>query len=244
MWEGVRAAGAKGAMAVSCGARAGRLGPRRCGRPAGRGAGAGRARPAAAAAAAVSPVLEEEERRGKHVRDEELSDEAILAIVTQELPDDQVNDLVWRCLGYSPSADLDPETMTAVTTWSADGCFPKWAEKYPEPPDVINVARNYHPDIDADIKKANSALVRSIPAEFKQGVKGVLRPLGWTGFKIAELTPNKTRRAQVANWLIFYREEMHGRTLSELQARRAERAAKEAAENIKAPTGTTKQAVL
>ena len=38
-----------------------------------------------------------------------------------------------------------------------------------------------------------------------QGIKIKLRPLGFTGFKLDELTPNKTRRAQCVNWLLFYR---------------------------------------
>ena len=35
-----------------------------------------------------------------------------------------------------------------------------------------------------------------------------------------ELTPNLTRRAQCANWLIFYRDELFGYTLEELKERR------------------------
>ena len=37
-----------------------------------------------------------------------------------------------------------------------------------------------------------------------------LRPEGFNGFKLAELTPNKTRRAQCANWLLYYREALFG----------------------------------
>jgi hypothetical protein len=36
----------------------------------------------------------------------------------------------------------------------------------------------------------------------------------------AELTPNKTRRAQCANWLLYYREELFGYTIEELNERR------------------------
>ena len=46
-----------------------------------------------------------------------------------------------------------------------------------------------------------------------------------------ELTPNKTRRAQCANWLIFYREELFGYTVEELRERR--RLKKEAEEKAK-----------
>jgi hypothetical protein len=36
----------------------------------------------------------------------------------------------------------------------------------------------------------------------------------------AELTPNKTRRAQCANWLLYYREELFGYTVEELRERK------------------------
>ena len=140
-------------------------------------------------------------------------------------------------------------------TYSNEKVFPKWREKYPEPPDVIGVQRNYTYEIDRPSQKANQALVASIPQDHKQvcscsyarthararahthtirssypalvmcwpsrsvvcacvcvtwrvraqGIKIKLRPLGFTGFKLDELTPNKTRRAQCVNWLLFYR---------------------------------------
>lgn len=34
------------------------------------------------------------------------------------------------------------------------------------------------------------------------------------------LTPNKTRRAQSANWIVFFREELFGYTIEELRERR------------------------
>jgi hypothetical protein len=68
--------------------------------------------------------------------------------------------------------------------------------------------------------KANQALVRSIPADNKQSLKEHLKALGFRGYQYAELTPNKTRRAQCANWLIFYREELFGFTVEELRERR------------------------
>ena len=117
-------------------------------------------------------------------------------------------------------------------TYSNDNVFPKWREKYPEPPDVIGVKRNYTYAIDRPSQKANQALVASIPQDHKQvqilkssssivalhsayiraltyknsyqGIKIKLRPYGFTGFKLDELTPNKTRRAQCVKWLLFY----------------------------------------
>lgn len=44
------------------------------------------------------------------------------------------------------------------------------------------------------------------------------------------MTPNKTRRAQCANWLIYYREELFGYTIEELSERR--RLKREAAEKV------------
>lgn len=48
----------------------------------------------------------------------------------------------------------------------------------------------------------------------------------WLKYK--ELTPNKTRRAQCANWLLYYREELFGYTIDELKEKR--RLKQEAAE--------------
>ena len=53
-------------------------------------------------------------------------------------------------------------------TYSNDKVFPKWREKYPEPPDVIGVQRNYTYSIDRPSQKANQALVASIPEDHKQ----------------------------------------------------------------------------
>lgn len=52
-------------------------------------------------------------------------------------------------------------------------------------------------EVDAPVKKANTQLVRSVPKMYKQSLKELLAPYGFKGFKIAELTPNRTRRAQV-----------------------------------------------
>ena len=46
------------------------------------------------------------------------------------------------------------------------------------------------------------------------------------------LTPNMTRRAQCANWLLYYREELFGYTVEELRERR--RATREAEERAAA----------
>ena len=56
----------------------------------------------------------------------------------------------------------------------------------------------------------------------KQGViliANILTP-SYFFLQFSELTPNKTRRAQCANWLLYYREELLGYTLDELKERK------------------------
>jgi hypothetical protein len=144
--------------------------------------------------------------------EDELSNEAMLQIILSETPDQEVNLLVWKCLGY--------EQDQATGEWRNDNCFPKWREKYPNPPDLIGVKRNYTYEIDRPVQKANQAIVASIPMKYKQGIKEHLRPLGFTGFKLDELTPNKTRRAQCVNWMLYYREALRGKTIEQLRAER------------------------
>ena len=157
--------------------------------------------------------------------DEELTNEQMLAIVTSECNDLEVNTLVWKCLGYRYNEENNE--------WTPSEVFPKWKERYPTPPDFIGMKRVYSKEVDQDSLTSNQSLVRSIPAEFKQSLKPTLKPLGWTGFQMKGLTPNKTRRAQCANWLIFYREELFGYTIEELKEKRRLKAEAEAAAEAK-----------
>lgn len=144
--------------------------------------------------------------------EEELGNENLLRILMIECSDLEVNTLVWKCLGYR----FDPEKEE----WNDSECFPKWKERYPTPPDLIGMSRIYSKEQDSPSLRSNQALVRSIPADNKQSLKTHLKPYGFTGYKYAELTPNKTRRAQCANWLLYYREELFGYTVEELKERR------------------------
>ena len=101
--------------------------------------------------------------------------------------------------------------------------FPKFAANYPTPPDLIGVTRNYaDPAVDKPVRDASMNLMRSVPKDFKGGVRS-LESEGFRGYKLNELTPNKTRRAQLVNWLLFYRERLYGKTIEQLQAEAAER---------------------
>ncbi|EKX37720.1 hypothetical protein GUITHDRAFT_154910 [Guillardia theta CCMP2712] len=158
--------------------------------------------------------------------EDELSNERLLTIIRSETTDQFVNELVWKCLGYERKED---------GSYINDNVFPKWREKYPSPPDLIGVTRNYTYEIDRPCQKANQQLVASIPMKYKQGVKEHLRPLGFTGFKLEELTPNKTRRAQCVNWLLFYREALRGKTVDQLRAERAAETGNDVAPKVVGP---------
>jgi len=150
-------------------------------------------------------------REGAPVK-EELSNENLLKILMIDCSDLEVNTLVWKCLGYRFNQQNEE--------WTTEEVFPKWGQKFPTPPDLIGMQRIYSKEVDQPSLKANQALVRSVPVDNKQSLKTHLKPLGFRGYKYAELTPNKTRRAQCANWLLYYREELFGYTLEELQERK------------------------
>ena len=174
----------------------------------------------------------------------ELSDEALLSIVLQQASDEEVNELLWKYLGYVQVDGKDG--------WDASNVFPKWAAKYPTPPDLLGVTRTYTREVDEPVLRAVQSLQRSVPKEHKDNLRAFLKPLGWNGYKMEGLTPNMTRRAQVAQWLFYYREALHGVDLEELKRRRDAKAIEEAKaeEEAKArgevitPTGTTKLGVL
>ena len=46
-----------------------------------------------------------------------IRNEVLLQIVQSELSDEEVNKLVWECLGYEMEIELDPETLTATEKW-------------------------------------------------------------------------------------------------------------------------------
>jgi Domain of unknown function (DUF1823) len=164
---------------------------------------------------------------------EELSNENLYRILVRRsnVTDLEVNTLVWKCLGYR----FDPESKE----WTARDVFPKWKERFPTPPDLIGMQRIYSKAVDGPCLKNNQHLVRSIPADNKQSLKEQLQPLGFTGYKVSELTPNLTRRAQCSNWLLYYREELFGLTLGELQEKRQRK--KETEEKALAESGEEKK---
>jgi Domain of unknown function (DUF1823) len=107
--------------------------------------------------------------------------ETIWAILAETIPDMQVNQILWHCLGYK----FDRTTQT----WDTSQVAPDWLAAYPTPPDFIAS------------RPATVKLTRQIPAENKQLLK---TQLGFKGYKIGEFGPRQTRRATAANWLLGY----------------------------------------
>ena len=143
---------------------------------------------------------------------EEICNANLVKIVNLECTDLECDYLAWKCLGYK----FDESTNTFVLS---PDVFPKWAAKYPEAPDLIGLARNYSPEIDKPVRDASMNLMRSIPRDYKGGVRA-LESEGFRGYKLKELTPNKTRRAQLVNWIIYYREKLWGKTIEQLREER------------------------
>lgn len=159
----------------------------------------------------------------KPVCSEELSNENLVKIVNLEASDVECNILCWKCLGYRYD--------NVTETWNNQEVFPRWKEKYPLPPDLIGVERIYDPQVDQPVRDASVSLIRSIPRDFKGGVRSLVS-YGFQPYKLAELTPNKTRRAQMVNWLIYFREKLFGRNLDELVHERESSASIPQKENL------------
>ena len=112
-----------------------------------------------------------------------LSAETYWAILKDELEDAEVNRLLWNCLGYR---------STEAGDWDSSGVDTAWVEAYPQPPDFIGS------------RPATVKLTRSIPAGDKQLLK---EQLGFKGYTVDELNPNRTRRATAVSWLLSYQQQ-------------------------------------
>lgn len=114
---------------------------------------------------------------------------ALLEAVLEDRTNDRfVCEMVWRRLGYAP----DPGHSQALqpSRWSAGPATPAaWAEAFPLAPEVIAE------------RPASVALTRSVSAQYKQLLK---QQLGFSGYRIGELTPRRTRRATAVNWLLAH----------------------------------------
>ena len=118
----------------------------------------------------------------------------LLEILADRITDVFVTRLVWDRLAYQ-SNELSNENWLA-----GENTRLYWSEVFPEAPEII-----VH-------RKASVHLTRSIPKEYKQLLK---QKLNFTGYRIGELYPRRTRRATAVNWLLAWLEECSEELLKE-----------------------------
>ncbi len=115
-----------------------------------------------------------------------LSRSLLEAVLADRTSDRLVCELVWARLGYRPA-----EEGSAVTApWSAGPDTPAdWAAAFPLAPELVAS------------RPASVRLTRSIAPPHKQLLK---EQLGFSGYRIGELYPRRTRRATAVNWLLAH----------------------------------------
>ena len=112
----------------------------------------------------------------------QISKKLLFLVLEDKVSDVFVCELVWERLFYKRHR---PEN-----DWVSSALTPSyWSEKYERAPQIISE------------RAASVHLTRSIPKEYKQGLKNFLN---FKGYKINELYPRRTRRATAANWLIYW----------------------------------------
>ena len=116
-----------------------------------------------------------------HVSDHWPLSRALLHQILDDRCSDQfVCERIWERLGYLPQGDgwhTGPETPA------------EWADAFPIAPELIAE------------RPASVRLTRSIPKQHKQLLK---QQLGFTGYRIGELYPRRTRRATAVSWLLAW----------------------------------------
>ena len=106
----------------------------------------------------------------------------LFLVLEDKVSDVFVCELVWEWLFYCRETTLD--------NWVSSALTPNyWSEKFEKAPQIISE------------RTASVHLTRSIPKDYKQGLKNVLN---FKGYKIDELYPRRTRRATAVNWLIYW----------------------------------------
>ena len=116
-----------------------------------------------------------------HVSDHwPLSRALFLQILDDRCSDQFVCERIWERLGYAARGD----------SWHAGPSTPAdWADAFPTAPELIAE------------RPASVRLTRSIPKQHKQLLK---QQLGFTGYRIGELYPRRTRRATAVSWLLAW----------------------------------------
>ena len=111
-----------------------------------------------------------------------LSKKLMFVILDDQVSDVFVCELIWERLFYIKE--------TSTKDWISSEYTPSyWSEKYQKAPQIISE------------RVASIHLTRSIPKDYKQGLKSIL---DFKGYKIDKLYPRRTRRATAVNWLVFW----------------------------------------
>ena len=111
-----------------------------------------------------------------------ISKELLKLVLEDKVSDIFVCELVWERLFYKREFPNNDWVNSALTP-------SYWSEKFAKAPQIIAE------------RIASVHLTRSIPKEYKQGLKNFL---SFKGYKINELYPRRTRRATAVNWLIYW----------------------------------------
>ena len=111
-----------------------------------------------------------------------ISRKLLFLILEDKVSDVFVCELVWERIFYTREKNTND--------WISSELTPAyWSEKFLKAPQIISE------------RIASVHLTRSIPKEYKQGLKNFLN---FKGYKINELYPRRTRRATAVNWLIYW----------------------------------------
>ncbi len=111
-----------------------------------------------------------------------INKDLLLLILDDKVSDSFVCELIWERLFYVKKSSMK--------IWSSSEKTPEyWSDKFTEAPEIIAE------------RSASVHLTRSIPKDFKQGLK---KNLNFKGYKINELYPRRTRRATAVNWLLYW----------------------------------------
>ncbi len=116
-------------------------------------------------------------------------------ILEDRISDSFVAERIWERLGYEKGSER------IGGEWKAGILTPDdWKQAFPSAPAVIAQ------------RQASVKLTRSIPKKFKQLLKS---QLNFSGYRIGELYPRRTRRATAVNWLLAWLAE-RGQDLDEV----------------------------
>ena len=117
----------------------------------------------------------------------------LFLVLEDRVSDVFVCELVWERLFYTKELSINDWTFSALTP-------SYWSGKFEKAPQIISE------------RTASVHLTRSIPKDYKQGLKNFLN---FKGYKINELYPRRTRRAIAINWLIYWSLESSSFSLKE-----------------------------